>query len=322
MSYNYSNYASDDNDKTSGDSGNSGSGGSGGDDVKIKMVPHAAVEGELTKVFGNRNSFGDSLGLVWEGLEVVDGCLYKDEKDTHKVFPWKEVVGIDPEEAEDLTADDANQYLVKNYPTGEKRYELVAAVVPEVDEPYEVGDVIMWYGGDKGSGPKPASVTLAKILTKYGNEAVVSKTDDEWLVDTSKNDILRADLQGRRLAFFEVKKESNKTGRTFHHPVVIDTTTGSAVRVQNGGEQADTAPAADGADEAEVAADGGPEVAEGDTPEPIEDFISTCESLNFTDRDRAETLLSDLVADEGNDLTADMVDGFGGEGAVLDLVAN
>ncbi|QSG06352.1 hypothetical protein [Halapricum desulfuricans] len=329
MSYDYSAYASNDNENTSG-SDDSGSAPDFQPNKNVTMVPHATIEGDLVKVFGTENQYGQSLGISWENVELVDGCLYYDStKNRYKVFPWKDVVGQSPEEAEDLTADDANQYLMKTYGTTEKRYELVEAVVPDKDEPAEIGDVVMWYSGSPDYGPKSASKTLAKILTTPGREMVIDQDDtplDEyikgWLADTSADNVLRPDLEGRRFAFFEVKKESNRSDRKYHHPIVVDTATGATVRVQNATDKKTQAPLVEADSDDET----GENEAEGDeapvkVPEPIADFISTCDSLGFDDRDRAATLLDDLVADDGNDLTAEMIEDFGGEDVVLDEVA-
>jgi hypothetical protein len=318
MSYNYSEYASNDNDNNSG----SDDSGSSPDqkDKNIKMTHHAAIEGDLVKVFGNENQWGQSLGLSWENVELVDGCLYYDpEKNKYKVFPWKDVVGISPEEADDLTADQANEYLVKNYGSTEKRYELVEAVVPG-DDPVDIGNAVMWYSGSEEYGPKSASKTLAKILTEAGHDMVIDEEDctasdyiKGWLSDVSAQNVLRPDLQGRRFGFFEIRKQSNETEYKYQHPIVVDTQTGSKVSMNNATD--DTQGTLD--DES-----GENEAAEADVPEPIADFISTCDSLGFTEPDRAAQLLGDLIEDEGNDLTADMVDGFGGEDAVIGEVAN
>lgn len=327
MSYNYSTYADDSNQTNSGsDNGSSGSGDA--PDLTLSVVPHAAIEGDLTKVFGTENAFGQSIGIRMENVELVDGCLYHDpEKGKHKIFSWKDVVGISPEDADDLSADQANQYLMKTYGTTEKRYELVKAVVPEVDEAVEIGDAIIWYGGSEEYGPKSASRTLAQILTTHGRDMVIPEEDVEgkyiegWLADTSVENVLRPDLQDRRVAFFEVKKDSNQSDRQYHHPIVVDAETGQQVTLQNATEKSTTAgtlgDSEDAADAQPAATDGGAVA----VPEPISDFISTCDSLGFTDEDRAAQLLTDLVADEGNDLTADMIDEFGGEDAILGEVA-
>jgi hypothetical protein len=328
MSIDYGAYASDDSEQN--DDSNSGSSGNGGQPSKnLTMVPHAAIEGDLVKVFGNENQFGQSLGVSWENVELVDGCLYYDaEKNKHKVFSWKDVVGISPENADDLSAEDANQYLMKTYGTTEKRYELVEAVVPEQDEPVEIGDAIMWYSGSDEHGPKSAAKTLAKILTQPGRDMVIPEEESQadsyikgWLSDTSADNVLRSDLQDRRFAFFEVKKQSNQSDRQYHHPIVVDTETGAQATVQNATQSTSGTLDGDSGNEGGENDDADDDGGIVEVPEPINDFISTCESLGFSDRARAETLLTDLVADEGNDLTADMIDTFGGEGAVLDEVA-
>lgn len=335
MSYDYNQYASDDNNQNSGSSSGSSSSSNGNDDLNLTMVPHATIEGDLTKVFGNGNQWGQSLGISFENVELVDGCLYYDpDKDKHKVFPWKDVVGISPDEADgDYSAFEPNQFLVKNYGGTEKRYELVESVIPDEEDPVEIGDAIMWYGGSQEHGPKASSKVLAQILTSLGRDMLIDEENangdyvQNWLRDISATNVCRNDLQGRRFAFFEVKKESNQSDHKYHHPIVIDAQTGAQVTVQNATEE-DTQGTLDGdsddeSDTDEAADDGIPNAGgdeSGGVPEPIEDFTSTCDSLGFTDRERASALLNDLVEDSGNDLTAEMVDNHGGEDTVLDMV--
>jgi len=321
--YDYSEYEDDsnDNDQTSGSS----SGADDQPDKNLTITPYAPIEGDLVKVFGNSNSWGQSLGVKMENVELVDGALYYDpEKGKHKVFNWKDVAGVMPSEDTPVDADDANQFLVKNYGGTEKRYELVESVVmANDDDPVSIGNVIMWYGGSDQYGPKSASKTLAKILTTLGRDAVVDDEDiNNWLADTSGENVLRPDLQGRRFGFFEVKKDSNQSDRVYHHPVVKDASTGGQVTVQNGtgGQQGTLGDESGGNAEPEAVTDGGPS-ATAAVPVPIEDFISTAQTLGYDeDRARAATLLTDLVGDAGNDLTQNMVDEFGGEDAVLDEV--
>jgi hypothetical protein len=243
--------------------------------------------------------------------------------------------------------------------------------------------------GSRKYGPKAASLSLAKLLTRDGVNTVVEEDDwydnlspanqtvaddledesvswlDAWMSDVSGDNLLRDDLQGRRVAWFLVKKDSQETDRQYHAPIMIDTVTGSRVTRQNnsGGNQGTLSDDGDdsegdgSADESDAADDRRAELeamdysdlqslgsetegatgsgstediiesivnAENDegagvveVPEPIADFVSTCGSLGFTDADRASTLLTDLIEDEGNDLTADMVAEFGGEAEVL-----
>ena len=321
--YDYNSYESDSNENSGN---NGGSSGNGEPDKNLTITPYAPIEGDLVRVFGNANSWGQSLGIAMENVELVDGCLYHDpEKGKFKVFSWREVIGFDPADPEgpDADAGDANQFLVKNYGGTEKRYELVEAVVmANDDDPADLGNVIMWYGGSDRFGPKSASKTLAKILTTHGRDAVVDDSDiHNWLADTSGDNILRGDLQGRRVGFFEVKKQSNQSDRKYHHPIVKDVETGADVTVANNTESEqgtldggnDTAEAEA---EPEAVADGGPAAAE-EVPAAIEDFISTCQTLGYDDEEKASALLGDLVEDAGNDLTENLVEDFGGEEAVV-----
>ena len=318
--YNYGKYASTDDDY-SGSSGSSGSSDSGNNSKKIIMTPYATVRGKLDTVFTNQNNIGQSLAIVWDELTLRDGTLYYDpDKDNYKVFSWKEAIGIGPDEDDSIEADDANKYLMKTYGSTEKRYDLVDAVVPGKDDPVEIGDAIMWYGGSTEYGPKSASVTLAKLLTRRGNDMVPSKDDNQnWLAEVTRDNLLRPDLQDREVDFFEVKRDSNKSDRKFNHPIMIDVATETRVKMKfEDGPEGDEA--------AEAAPSAAPAEREGDdtfdAPEPVADFLRTCESIGYTDPERAATLLDDLVADEGNDLTADMIEEVGGRDEILAQVGN
>ena len=340
--YDYGKYADDSNDD------NSGSSDSDNDrdaEITLIMTPNATIEANINKAFGNENRFGRSLGLVWKDVELVDGVLYYDsDKDNHKVFSWREAIGVSPDEADDLSADDANQYLMKTYGTTEKRYELVEAVVPG-DDPVSIGNAIIWSSGTREHGPNAVSLNLSKLLTRDGVGGVVEEEDwydglseaeqavaddaddtsvswlDVWMKDVSGDNLLRSDLQDRRVAFFTVKKDSESSDRKYHSPIVIDTTTGSRVTRQNNSDSAQGT-LADDADESEGEETADEEETADDVPEPIADFVSTCDSIGFTDPDRASTLLNDLVEDDGNDLTAEMLDEFGGVEAALGLVVD
>jgi hypothetical protein len=327
MARDYGNY--DDGGSSENNSDNNDGGyDDGEEDKNLILTPYAEIEGDLEKVFGNDNSFGQSLGISWENVELVDGCLYYDsEKNKYKVFAWKDVVGMNPGQG-DFSADDANQFLVKNYGGTEKRYELEVAVHPDQDEPVAIGGAIMWYGGSDEYGPKSASKTLAQILTQPGREMVVRDADGNvsgdnknWLTETSAADVTRSDLKGRRFAFFEIKKDSNSSDRKFHHPIVEDTATGTQVTANNNSDEGETQGTLEGDSEAETAAatDGGAPAAqtEAGVPEPITDFVSSVGQFDDFTRERAANLLEDFIGDDGLPLTQDLVDEFGGEEAVL-----
>ena len=327
MARDYGNYDDEGSSENSGDD-NDGGNGSGEEDKNLILTPYAEIEGDLAKVFGNDNAFGQSLGISWENVELVDGCLYFDsEKNKYKVFAWKDVVGMDPGEG-DFSSEDANQFLVKNYGGTEKRYELVEAVHPDQDEPVAIGGAIMWYGGSDEYGPKSASKTLAQILTQPGREMVVrdadgnvSEDNKNWLTETSAADVTRSDLKGRRFAFFEIKKDSNSSDRKFHHPIVEDVKTGTQVTANNNSDENETQGTLDADDGVETAAatDGGAPAAqtEAGVPEPISDFVSSVGQFDDFTQERAANLLEDFIGDDGLPLTQDLVDDFGGVDAVL-----
>ena len=324
--YDYNSYESDSNSNGGSSNGSGGSGGSSEPDKNVTLTPYAPIEGNLTRVFGNANSWGQSLGVALEEVTLVDGCLYHDpEKNKYKVFSWREAIGIDPADPESpgVDASDANQFLVKTYGSTEKRYELIEAVVmANGDEPVEIGNVIMWYGGSKEYGAKSASKTLAKILTTHGNSMVVDDKDiHNWLADTSGDNLLRPDLEGRRVAFFEVKKQSNQSEFKYNHAIVKDVELQQDVTVQNsnGGQQGTLDGETETSEPEAVATDGGPAAAV-EVPAAIEDFISTCQTLGYDDAEKAEALLGDLIEDAGNDLTENMVEEFGGSEAVVSRV--
>lgn len=295
MARDYGAYGGNDSDNNSSSDDDNG-GDDSARDMNLTITPYAEFEGELVKVFGNSNRFGQSLGVAFEDLELIDGCLYHDpDKDNYKLFSWKAVLGMMPGEG-DFESGDANQFLVKTYGSTEKRYELVEAVHPDKDDPVPIGNACLWYSGSSAHGPKSASKTLAKILTQDGRNAMIeeddwydslSKADQRradldpdddkylswvsgWLADTSGDNLCRDDLEGRRFNFFEVKKDSNNSDRKYHHPIVEDSVTGTTVTVDNNvssGEQgtldgdgeAEPAPATDGGTAAaEPAQDTGP----------------------------------------------------------------
>lgn len=328
MARNYGNYGNDSDDNNSGN--NSGS-QNNDEDKNLTLTPHAEIEGKLVKVFGNNNRFGHSLGISWEDVKLVDGCLYHDpDKDNYKVFSWKDVVGMAPGQGE-FSSDDANQYLVKNYGGTEKRYELVEAVHPDHDEPVPIGNAIMWYGGSSAYGPKSASKTLSKVLTERGSDMMVEEddwyeslstadqrradlpTDDDdhlswvtgWLSDTSGNDMTRSDLKGRRFAFFEVKRKSNQSDRHFHHPIVEDAVTGTQVAVNNRvSESADE----DAESAAKAVADGGATTATSGTSGTLDDSDDRRAELEAMDYPDLQTLGAETEGAVGNGTTEEIID--------------
>jgi len=330
------------NDSSQNDS-QSGSDGDYEEDTKIKTTPDAGFTGELRTVFGNENQWGQSLGIGWENAKIEDGVLYKhSEKDEYKLFSWAEIIGAHPSQYDrQVSADEPNQYYTKDYNVTQVQYEFVGARIaetPELDDEgnstgeilceestaggWEIGNAIIWASGN--TTPNPASKTLAKLLTKYGNGAVIEEEEAEargnagynddgefqhvydWLTDTSNENVAREDLVGRELRFYKENRKSDQSDNFFHHPIVEDVKTGKSIRVQSSSDDGQ-----EGESEAEGELDG--------TPEPIQDYLNTVGGMEANET-LARSLLDDMVEEADNNLTAAMVEDYGGEQALINEV--
>jgi hypothetical protein len=201
--------------------------------------------------------------------------------------------------------------------------EVVAEAEPVEPVPIAEGKTVMWYGGSQRFGPKSASKTLAQTLTEPGRNMVIRNADGEvsdnvnsWITDTTKENIVREDLEGRRFAFFEVNRKSNTSGNWFKHPYVVDVQTDETVLPRREDEQAELSQPA--------STDGGAvtetqDQDQDDVPEPVADFITHATKLGFGPGDEAEAaaFLNDLLVEPNSGLTQEMVDDYGGEDAVI-----
>lgn len=325
-------------------------GGDYEDNPELILTTYATMEAEVGRTFGASSQYGQSLGVRWDDVEVIDGCLYVDpEKQKFKLFSWKESNDMSPaerlERGEEPSADDANDFIRKSYAGNEKEYELVAARVEEIIG--EDGDVIVEasskrrdfeftedgvefedytdLGGDRieldnsfltwfdagDNGPTITAQNVAEVLTEYGDGAVVDDEDaHNWLTDTTGNDILRDDLEGRRIEYFAVQRQGENY--MYNVPVILDVETGEQIQPNNQGD-GDTGNSDPSESEAVQEA---ASLDEGDYPEPLADFLSTAPNLNLTE-DRANALLDDLVESADNALTEDMLDDYGGREALI-----
>jgi hypothetical protein len=251
----------------------------------------------------------------------------------------------------DPEASDASDFIRKSYAGNSKSYDLIAARVPEQTdddgntiveassvyrdfdtdgdglvmsdygefedldgEPISLDvDVIMWYDGSEDYGPSVSARTIAETLTSYGENAVTSEDDiNNWLADTSGDNILRDDLQDRRLRMFTVQRPGDSY--TYNLPIFEDVETGGRIKPNNRMSDGD----GDSGSSNSGSSGGGSSSSES-YPEPIADFISSGERLDLTES-RAENLLNDLIADSDNAMTQDMVDDYGGSDALVQEV--
>jgi hypothetical protein len=371
--YNYNQYGGSSSTNNNSRSGSSGSRSSSrSDDMKLKLGPNTVIEGELVNVFGHEANWGQSLAVKLENVTLVDGCLYKDtEKEKFKTFSWEDVLGMPPSLDFEVSPGDANRFLAKSYGGTNKKYELVEARVqalmsePEIPEgasqeeideilesfepeeirpaspaePVEIAEsIIMWYGGSKDYGPKSASKTLARTLTE-GNvvvldaEGKVNKDVFNWLADVTHDNLVRSDLEGRRLGLMEVTrpafdpKTGEPNGRNFYHAVVIDAKTGEEVYPQAATESGtdenaapEAAPVTDGGQSKAAVSDLPPRAdTGGELTGHLAEFAETVTAVGYDsdDIESARSLLHDLIADRNDPITVELVDEFGGEDAVL-----
>lgn len=334
-------------------------GSSGGDynNVELRFTPKSGIDATLERAFGTNSDYGQSLGVNFSNARLEDGALYYlPDGGYYKLFSWEQVEGFMPNEfverGDELHAEDADEIFTKTYFGDQYTYELVAARVPEVmDDDGNVlleassrvrelqgvedgvpefsdwedlngdkvpiqDDLVTWWDGNEEYGPSTSATSLLEKLTVYGQDSVVDEDDiDNWLPDTTGENILRDDLEGRVVNFFIVRNDPDG-GNPYNLPILIDLQTSEEISVNNRG--GDSGNENSGGD-SQLVADAR-EADSGDYPEPIAEFIQSGTRINMT-RDRADKLLDELVADETNAMTMDMVeDYFGDKSGLIDEV--
>lgn len=282
------------------------------------------------------------------------------EKEKFKLFSWQESNDMSPAErfdrGEEPSADDASDFIRKTYANNDKEYELVAARVQEVTDEdgevvveasskrrdidflgdneadfgewedlggdtVEIGDFVSWYNGTADNGPSTSAKNLAETLTVYGDRAVQDEDDIfNWLNDDSGSDILRDELNGRRVRFFTVTRPGENY--SYNLPIIEDVETGQRIRPNNydddSGSDGGTGNSNSGVEESDAVQEAA-ELDEQSYPEPIADFISSGRRLELTE-ERAENLLDEMIADDDNSLTGEMVSDNGGRQQIVNQI--
>jgi len=313
---------------------------------ELIVTTYSTFEGTLSATFGTSSQYGQSLGIAFEDVEIIDGCLYADtDKQKFKLFSWQDANDMSPQErlerGQEPSAGDADEFIRKKYAGTAKEYELVAARVPEItDEDGEVlveassrsrsieftddgadfgewndlegmtvpfDDAIMWYSGTEENGPTISSKILAETLTEYGEDAINDEDSIyDWLADDTGQNVLRDELRGRRVKFFVVTQQGDQY--TYNKPVVLDVDTDAQINPNN--RQSD--------DEEGGGAAGGSSQSES-RPEPVADFLQSGQRLELNE-ERAHKLLEDLIEDPDNAMTREMVDDEGGADELVEQV--
>lgn len=310
------------------------------DEVDARISTNATIEGVVDKAFGTDPGWAQSLGVVFNDVTLVDGLVYGDvDKDTIKIFSWEDVSGFSldgwVERGDEVSIDElADEIVAREYGQTNKTYELIGARIPEADDygpetfmqdftvtedgveigdevdvedgPIPLPDLLQWHNGSDEYGVSASSKALVHLLTEEGGD-LLNDTDDiqNWLNDTSGDNLLRRELEGRRLVYFSVMRDSNESDNQFKAPVLIDAQTGEEVFVSGSGDS--------------EAVEEGRAADEGVYPAPVVEYINTGEALNLNE-ERAGDILDQLLEDDDNSLTPELVEEAGGRDELIGLV--
>lgn len=308
----------------------------------FKIAPFIKLRGVISRLFVGNSDFGQSIAVTYDDGHLVDGILTKrTDKEQYKVFSWKDAPVI---EDETLDCDDLPPILTKTYGGDNYKYEILAARLQEDEEVGYGNDVEVRATDDdyEGTGPIPTNIlledddgnpdgrftvyetagedgpnscgkTTAKVLSSLSHGAVVDEDSQfSWLADNIE---LRAELQGMEVQYAKVQRESNESEHSFYFPIFMDAATDTMILPDNevessGGESVPEAAQDDPMDK--------PDETPTDDSDPVQEFYETCDELSIDTEPAVLGLLEDMVEDDDNELTADMVDE---DEVVADLVA-
>lgn len=294
---------------------------SGEQNESLKLEPPCMVRAELESVFSSKSQYGQSLGVNLKNVHLVDGILGQDtDSENLKVLSWGAETSI-PRLTEDSSTDDLGDYVVRNYVGNQYEYDVLESRLEgdeEVgydDDPEDEIDLteyspsgnFVFFSGATENGPKSASKTLSKILATQGRDVVLDEdSQDEWL---DEDVALREDLVGREVILAMTKNESDETGRTFHHPYVLDGDTRAPIFVDNASDEDEEDDTEDRSDDEEESGD--------ELPDDLQSFYDTCRELSINQEDAVEGLLDDMLEDD--DVSQESVDEYGREEIIADL---
>ena len=317
-----------------------GSFSGGNDDLKLTMMPYAAIDGDFAGVRVGNSDFGQSLGERYEETVLVDGALYQRQDDESKVklFSWQNL-GFDPEDEEFKPAEFKRKS--ENYGGTTYNYRMVAARVDDTGEVWTtddfpvndddqpvIGSVIIWNGGSQENGPNSTAKTAARTLTHLGRDAVVDEDDVyNWLAEGVET---RAQLEDRRIRRFKVEREGEKF--SFYTPVFIDVASGNRIGIPN-----DESDAASSGGQQAAATDGGTTTESGNAssgtaspqepetpsaeaessgsefPPAIDDCLDYCVEQDITDRDDVMGTFNVMANNPESSISLEMIEDVGEE---------
>lgn len=314
-----------------GGDGNGNNNGDDYDDKNLKVEAPCKVRATLDSVFTSQSPYGQSLGINFKDVSVVDGILSHSLKDENgdpdqtgepdegvfKVLSWQAESSI-PVIQEDTTPDDLPEIVQRNYVGDNYYYDVQGARLEEdpdgVGNPNVPEDKIpvhgsmVYFAGANSNGPKSASKTLSKILCAQGNDVVIDEdSQDEWV---DPDAALREDLVGREIILVMTTRKSDETGRNFNHPFVLDAKTEVPIFVSNEVPEEEE-------EESEEVEEEESEEASG-VPDDVQSFYDTCNELGIDNEKAVTDLLTEMVDD--GDVSEDEVEEVGGKDEVIETV--
>lgn len=307
---------------------------SGNDDLKLTMMPYAAMDGTFKGVRVGDSKFGMSIGERYEGAVLVDGALYqrKDDPSKVKMYSWKDL-GFNAGDEEFKPAEFKRKN--ENYGGTTYNYTLVAARIDDTGETWTtedfptndedlpvIGSVIVWNGGSSDNGPNSTAKTAARTLTNLGRDAVLDEDDVyEWLDSDIET---RPELEGRKIRRFKVEREGEKY--SFYTPVFIDAATGNRIGIANddggdGGVPDDTSDSGTSTATADGGSDPEPEPEPEDSglPEAIDDCIDYCVEQDITNHDEVMGTFDVMANNPESSISTAMIDSVG-EVAIMEAI--
>lgn len=218
------------------------------DVVLVDGALYVDPDTEKLKTFSWKETIGlNPVEAIEEGAEFgpdqAPDRLTKTYGDTTKTYRLVGAVHGDIFDAED---DETPVYeaasMYRDYETdGEGGVEFGdfeegdGGPIPVADE------VITWHSGSSEYGPSTVSKRLATLLTVFGSDMVVSEDDiGSWLADTSGDNVIRDDLQDRRVQVIMTQRQNEDAERSYNFPVLEDVKTGEPVQLRNDDGEGDS----------------------------------------------------------------------------------
>jgi hypothetical protein len=322
------------------------SGDSDGDyenDPNLKMEPPVKIRGVIDSIFVANSDYGQSFGINFKNAYLVhgiagvqfkgdDGNPAKPQEGGERNESAVKVLSWASEQTQKVLSEDSPEeileepYLQRNYVGNNYFYDVDAARVEgseeddydsTPEEEVELGDFVMYFGSTE-NGPKSKSKTISKIITaQAGNVVTDENSKNDWL---DENAVLREDMVDREVVIAMTQKESDESGRTFHHPYILDGKTNAPIFADNTVSAAEDSESdnEDDRNDADEEDEEEEDPSDSGVPDDVQSFYDTCSELSLENETAVAGLLEEMLED--GDIDEDQVEEVGGEDAVIENV--